>query len=255
MFTTTRSLIPESREWYRRVIRKHRPSQTSSKERAATQYARNKLVDPQEKFDQLEELGLFKHPEDIGITIEYLNPSLLVKKQSGGYRLITAFADVGRYSKPQPSVMPDVDSILHHIAQWKHLISTFEVPCQDVTGQVCAFIHRTQESVVRQTSIQNILHGHARLPFTTRASWLAIQSETKDLRRTHAHLVKGTRPSKKLTSVKDIKRYLNVATIAKNGLLVVKRDEPFTCSRECIIVPRQVLDGLLTALHIQLSHP
>ena len=37
--------------------------------------------------------------------------------------------------------------------------------------------------------------------------------------------------------------------------MVVKRDEPFTRSRECIIVPRQVLDGLLTALHIQLSHP
>ena len=558
------------------------------------QYARNKLVELQDKFDQLEELGVFKRPEDIGISIEYLNPSFLVKKQSGGYRLVTAFADVGRYSKPQPSVMPDVDSTLRHIAQWKHLIATdltsafyqiplsqdsmkycgvatpfkgvrvyvrsamgmpgsetaleelmcrvlghllqegivvkiaddlycggntpyellenwkkvlqalyqcdlrlsasktvvnptsttilgwiwrsgtlqasphriatlascpapetvarmrsfigaykvlarvlpncsrfmaplddivagrqsneaiswsddlraafkeaqlalssnrtitlpkpddllwivtdgavrtpgigatlyvtrgdklhlagffsaklrgsqvswlpceiealsiatatkhfspyiiqsnnkaciltdskpcvqaFEKlcrgefstsprvstflsvvsrfqasvrhvsgaailpsdfasrnapPCQDVTCQVCAFIHRTQESVVRQTSIQDILHGHARLPFTTRASWLAIQSECKDLRRTHAHLVQGTRPSKKLTNVKDVKRYLNVATIAKDGLLVVKRDEPFTRSRECIIVPRQVLDGLLTALHIQLSHP
>ena len=127
-------------------------------------------------------------------------------------------------------------------------------PCQDVTCQICAFIHRTQECVVRQTSIQDILHGHARLPFTTRASWLAIQSECKDLRRTHAHLVQGTRPSKKI-NIKDVKRYLNVATIAKDGLLVVKCDEPFTRSRECIIVPRQVLDGLLTALHIQLSHP
>ena len=156
------------------------------------------------------------------------------------------------------SVLSRFQASVRHVSGTAILLFDFashEVPCQDVTGQVCAFIHRTQESVVRQTSIQNILHGHARLPFTTRASWLAIQSETKDLRRTHAHLVKGTRPSKKLTSVKDIKRYLNVATIAKNGLLVVKRDEPFTCSRECIIVPRQVLDGLLTALHIQLSHP
>ena len=88
------------------------------------QYARNKLVELQEKFDQLEELGVFKRPEDIGISIEYLDPSFLVKKSSGGYRLVTAFADVGRYSKPQPSVMPDVDSTLRHIAQWKHLIAT-----------------------------------------------------------------------------------------------------------------------------------
>ena len=43
---------------------------------------------------------------------------------SGGSRLITAFADVGRYSKPQPSLMPDVDSTLRHIAQWKHIIAT-----------------------------------------------------------------------------------------------------------------------------------
>ena len=78
----------------------------------------------QDKFNQLEELGVFKRPEDIGISIEYLNPSFLVKKQSGGYRLVTAFADVGRYSKPQPSVIPDVDSTLRHIAQWKHLIAT-----------------------------------------------------------------------------------------------------------------------------------
>jgi hypothetical protein len=38
-------------------------------------------------------------------------------------------------------------------------------------------------------------------------------------------------------------------------LLVVKRNEPLVPSRECIIVPRQVLEGLLTALHIRLSHP
>ena len=111
-------------------------------------------------------------------------------------------------------------------------------PCQDNTCQVCSFIHRTKESVVRQASIQDILNGNARLPFTTRTSWLAIQSECKDLRRTHAHLAQGTRPSKKLTNVKDVKRYLNVATIAKDGLLVVKRNEPFAPSRECIIVPR-----------------
>ena len=35
----------------------------------------------------------------------------------------------------------------------------------------------------------------------------------------------------------------------------MQRHEPLFPSRECIIVPRQVLHGLLTALHIQLSHP
>ena len=71
----------------------------------------------------------------------------------------------------------------------------------------------------------------------------------------HAHLVQGTRPSKKLTNIKDVKRYLQVASIANDGLLVVQHQEPLSPPREHIIVPRQALDGLLTTLHIQLNHP
>ena len=108
---------------------------------------------------------------------------------------------------------------------------------------------------MRTVSIQHILSGINKLPYTSRPAWLALQSECADLRRTHAHLKQGTRPSKKQTNIKDIKRYLNVATVGKDGLLVVKRNDPLAPSRECIIVPRQVLDGLLTALHIQLDHP
>ena len=62
-------------------------------------------------------------------------------------------------------------------------------------------------------------------------------------------------PSKKLTDIKDVKRYLNVATIASNGLLVVKHNEPLVPTLECIIFPHLVLNGLLSALHVHLSHP
>ncbi|EDO41536.1 predicted protein [Nematostella vectensis] len=88
------------------------------------QYAREKLLELQDKFDELENQGVFKRPEDVGISVEYLNPSFLVRKPNGGSRLVTAFADVGRYSKPQPSLMPNVDSTLRQIAQWNHLIAT-----------------------------------------------------------------------------------------------------------------------------------
>ena len=558
------------------------------------QYARGKLIELQQKFDDLEEMGVFKRPEDVGISVEYLNPSFLVKKASGGYRLVTAFSDVGRYSKPQPSLMPDVDSTLRLIAQWKYIVSTdltnafyqiplsrdsmrycgvvtpfsgvrvyvrsamgmpgsetaleelmcrvlgpflkegivakiaddlycggnteaellynwrrvlhalyecdlclsasktvvcpktttilgwvwnlgtirasshriatlasynapekvgglrsfigaykvlarvlprcstllaplddavagrqtnetvvwsddvqtafaaaqtalstncqitlprptdhlwivtdgavkkpgigatlyvtrsdklylagffsaklrgrqvswlpcevealaiavatkhfspyivqsnntacvltdskpcvqaFEklcreefsasprvstflstvsryqasvrhvsgsailpsdfasrnaLPCEDLACQVCNFVNRTEESVVLRTSTQDILAGASRLPFTSRTSWLAIQSECPDLRRTRAHLHQGTRPSKKLTNIHDVKRYLNATTIAKDGLLVVCRNEPLAPCREAIVVPRQVLDGLLTVLHLKLDHP
>lgn len=54
---------------------------------------------------------------------------------------------------------------------------------------------------------------------------------------------------------KDIKRYLNVATKASDELLVVKRNESFVPAKELIIIPRSVLHGPLTSIHLQLSHP
>ena len=69
----------------------------------------------------LNALGIFKCPKDVNIPIEYLNPSFLIKKPRGRYRLVTAFTNVGCYSKPQPSLIPDVDSTLYLIAQWKQI--------------------------------------------------------------------------------------------------------------------------------------
>ena len=64
----------------------------------------------QKKFDQLEEMGVLKHPGDLNVALDKLNPSFLVKKLNSGFRLVMAFTDAGRYGKPQPSLMPDVDS-------------------------------------------------------------------------------------------------------------------------------------------------
>ena len=148
---------------------------------------------------------------------------------------------------------------LQHLAGKANLPSDFasrNAPdCDNPKCQVCAFIIETEESVVRSVSVQDLLNGSANLPFTTRSAWLSIQNECPDLRRVHAHLRQGTRPSKKLTNIKDVKRYLNVSTISKDGLLVVKRTHPFSPPTDTIVVPRPVLDGLLTALHIKLNHP
>lgn len=570
------------------------PVQPPQRKGRLPQYARNKLVELQEKFDELESQGIFRRPEDIGVNIEYLNPSFLVKKASSGFRLVTAFADVGRYSKPQPSVMPDVDSTLRTIAQWKYIIVTdltsafYQIPlakssmkycgvatpfrgvrvytrcamgmpgsetaleelmcrvlgdhlqdgivakladdlycggnspqelfenwervlqslqkcnlslspskttisprsatilgwvwsqgcisasphriavlsscsppdtvrgmrsfigaykmlsrvlpncsqliaplddaiagkqsgdkiswtenlnehfvsaqksldshksitlpkstdqlwivtdgsvgkrgigatlyvtrneklslagffsaklrkhqvtwlpcevealciaaavkhfspyiiqsniqacvltdskpcvqafdklcrgefsasprvtsflsvvsryqvnlrhlsgavnipsdfasrnapdCDEPRCQICCFVARMEDSVVRTVNVQDILENDTKLPFTTRSAWIDVQSACPDLRRANAHLKQGTRPSKKLTNIKDVKRYLHVASIAKDGLMIVRRCDPLSPSTELIIVPRNVLDGLVTALHIKLDHP
>ena len=85
------------------------------------QYPHDKMVLLQRAMDDLETIGVLRKPEELGISVEYVNPSFLIKKPNGTYRLVTAFADVGRYTKPQPSLMPDVDSTLRRIAQWKYI--------------------------------------------------------------------------------------------------------------------------------------
>lgn len=65
-----------------------------------SQYDPNKVVELQERFDNLESQGIFRPPENLGITLEYLNPSFLTKKPNGGHYFVTALTDVRRYSKP-----------------------------------------------------------------------------------------------------------------------------------------------------------
>jgi hypothetical protein len=69
------------------------------------------------------------------------------------------------------------------------------------------------------------------------------------------HLSQGTRPSKKNTKIKDVKKYLQVVSLSRDGVLIVKHTVPFVHMKHLIVVPRSVLPGLLTALHLQLDHP
>ena len=61
------------------------PVQPPQRKGRCPQYARDKLVELQQKFDDLERQGIFRRLEDIGIIVKYLNPSLLVKKTKGKY--------------------------------------------------------------------------------------------------------------------------------------------------------------------------
>ena len=167
---------------------------------------------------------------------------------SASPRLTTFLSTVSRFQ-----------AVIRHLAGTANLPTDFASrnapPCLTPECQVCTFVKSTSEASVLRIDVAAVLSGSQKLPYTTRSTWLNIQSECPDLRRTRAHLKQGTRPSKKATNIRDIKRYLQVATIAHDGLLVVKRQEPLGIPRECIIVPREVLHGLLTSLHVQLNHP
>ena len=119
------------------------PVQPPQRKGRIPQYSLNQLVELQAMFDELEQARVFRRPEDLGITVEYLNPSFLVKKPSGGHRLVTAFADVARHSKPQPSLMPDVNSTLRTITPWRYLIKTdltqafYQIPLSQSSLKYC----------------------------------------------------------------------------------------------------------------------
>ncbi|VDI74272.1 Hypothetical predicted protein [Mytilus galloprovincialis] len=247
------------------------PVQPSQRKGRMPQYSNHNLVELQNKFDELECKGVFRKPEDVGSSVEYINHSFLAKKASDAFRLVTAFADISKLqanvltdSKPcvqgfeklcrgEFSASPRVTSFLSVVSRYQvsvnHLSGRANIPsdfasrnapvCTEPNCQVCCFISRTEDSVVRAVSIQDVLNDEFRLPFTTRSAWINIQSECPDLRRTHAHLKQGTGPPKKLTNIKDVKRYLNVASIAKDGLLVVRRCDPLAPPNELIIVPRK----------------
>ena len=158
-----------------------------------------------------------------------------------------------------PSTISRYQVSVRHLAGTSNCPSDFgsrNAPaCTEEHCQVCAIIQVQQDATVCQVRIDDILSGAVRLPFSSRATWHSLQLECPDLRRTHAHLKQGTRPSRKVTKIGDVKRYLRIATIANDGLIVVKPSDPLVCSRERVVVPRELCDGLLTALHLKLEHP
>ena len=99
-------------------------------------YDKGNKVILQRKMDELQQEGVLAKPEDLGIVAEYVSPSFLIAKSSGGHRLVTAFSEVGAYIKPQPSVMPNTDDVLRQIGQWRFMIKTdlsqayYQIPLQ-----------------------------------------------------------------------------------------------------------------------------
>ena len=147
---------------------------------------------------------------------------------------------------------------IRHIAGINNSLSDFgsrnTTECNSDNCKICSFINELSDCVVRNINIPDLIAGRSRIPYMSRNAWHETQQECPALRRTHAHLKNGTKPSRKSTDLKDVKRYLNVATIARDGLLVVKSKDAYSTG-ERIIIPRSVVDGLLTALHIKLNCP
>ncbi|XP_078487442.1 uncharacterized protein LOC144745256 [Ciona intestinalis] len=154
------------------------------------------------------------------------------------------------------SAVSQYQATVQHISGKANIVSDYASrncePCTTKHCQICEYLSEVQETPV----IHNVgCTQHIRLPYTNRRPWLTIQKDCKDLRRVHAHLTQGTRPSKKLKNLGEVKRYLNKINISRDGLLVVQDQLAFTATRERIVVPKHALHGVLTGLHLNLDHP
>jgi len=87
-------------------------------------YSKDKMVLLQQKMDELEELGVLARPEEVGVVVEHVSPSFLVKKANGDFRLVTAFNSVAAYAKPVPTKSTSCDDILRFLAGYQYIIKT-----------------------------------------------------------------------------------------------------------------------------------
>ena len=164
-----------------------------------------------------------------------------------------------------PSVTSYLTTISRYQVSLQHLAGTANLPsdfascnapdCTEPNCQICSFVHESESSVVHGTSTQEVLDNSKHLPFTGRPAWFSVQNECTDLRHICAYLKQGTRPSKKLTRIRDVKRYRNVTSISKDGLLVVQCHQPLCRPIELIIVPRSIFMAYLLLFTPSMTTP
>ena len=133
--------------------------------------------------------------------------------------------------------------------------SRHPIECPSETCQVCKFVSEFADGVVRKLAVKDVMDGQAQMPFLNRQSWLDSQKQCPDLRKVHALLSLGNRPSKKDTKVRDVKSYLQKVVIARDGLLVVRDVSPLQLDRERIDIPKTLIKGFLMAFHLRFDHP
>ena len=120
---------------------------------------------------------------------------------------------------------------------------------------VCRFVAEQMNSVVLNISVEDVLNGRAKMPWTNRNTWRDIQRECSVLRKVKFFKSHGTQPNKKSKNMKQVRKYLAAGTIiAHDDILINPVSTPLGPVTERIVVPEQIVHGLLTMMHLR-SHP
>jgi hypothetical protein len=225
------------------------------------------------KLDKAKRLWLPCEVEALGIAsaLHHYAP-FLIQAESRAFVVTDSKAcvqAVGRLERGQFSMSARVSTFLAAVSRYQVSIlhapgvailpsdysSRNPVECDVESCQVCRFVSEPSTAVVRNLTVQDVVAGRQRLPFTNRPAWRALQQECQHLRRVFAYLKQGTRLSKKDTSSGEVKRYLQKVSVARDGVLVVGGSMPLKGGFKRIVVPRNLVNGVLNTMHLQLSYP
>ena len=123
----------------------------------------------QQKFDYLLKEGVFARAEDLNIPVEYVHPSFLVKKPSGGHRLVTSFGEVAEHARPQPTVNSNVEMVLQQIGQYKYIIKTdlcsayYQIPLSPESSKYVGVLTPFKGTLVYKRSVMGLPGSEAAL--------------------------------------------------------------------------------------------
>ena len=87
-------------------------------------YNQGNMQQLQIEADKLDADGILVPPETVGVQVKVVSPSFLVTKPNGDYRLVTAFNNLGRYTRIPPTAGKSCDAVLRCLSSFRYLIKT-----------------------------------------------------------------------------------------------------------------------------------
>ena len=75
-----------------------------------------------QKMDEMYDQGILLTPDEVGVTIEFMSPSLLVPKPDGGTRLVSDFTGLNRFIKRTPTVSPTIREAREDLSRKKYFV-------------------------------------------------------------------------------------------------------------------------------------
>ena len=121
-------------------------------------------------------------------------------------------------------------------------------------------LQEQQPAVVARISVDDIISGRVKLPFTQRAGWKNIQDEDKIIQTLKRHMQGGTIPQRRGIKQPELKKLYNLfqhqkLTISQDGLVVKVETDGVGNVTQQIVVPNLIMKGIITALHMKFDHP